>query len=265
MLPLSFVLATLQFPRMRPLILTAATGDVLAFIRRTEFPLSVYGRSAARVWPMVREQVNRRISRFGVPVHEVNIYKRYAVEMLKAFRSQTGEPLAAALVLCMRKWANLGLAPELLQQILCDCHQKFHACGHQLPRRKPLVSKKKPGPGLRRKSKKTYAEALSKGRVSRSPTATDEDQSARHAEGIARNKEISRKLAVLLAALKIPGQEFIRYNAFAQKLGRLSRTYADKSLQMAAADLIDLYEAKSLDGDTLRAIAGDLFGVNTSS
>jgi hypothetical protein len=88
---------------MRPLVLTAATSDVLAFIRRTTFPLSVYGRSAARVWPMVGEQVNRRISRFGAPVHEVNIYKRYAVEMLKAFRTETGEPLAAALELCVRK------------------------------------------------------------------------------------------------------------------------------------------------------------------
>ena len=60
----------------------------------------------------------------------------------------------------------------------------------------------------------------------------------------------------------MPGREFIRYNAFAQKLGRLSRTYADKSLQRAAADLIDLYEAKSLDGDTLRAITATLLGVN---
>jgi len=246
---------------MRPLVLTPATRDVLAFIRRTTFPLSVYGRSAARVWPMLREQVNWRISRFGVPMHEVNIYRRYTAEMLKAFRTETGEPLAAALELCVRKWANLGLAPELLQQILCDCHQKFHACGHQLPRRKLLASKKKPGPGLRRKHKKTYAEALSKGRVSRSPTATVEDQSASHAEGIARNKEISRRLALLLAARKIPGQEFIRYNAFAQKLGRLSRTYADKSLQMAAADLIDIYEAKALAPDILRAIAATLFDI----
>jgi hypothetical protein len=249
---------------MRPLVLTATTGGILAFIRRTTFPLSVYGRSAARVWPMVREQVNRRISRFGVPVHEVNIYRRYTTQMLKAFRTETGEPLAAALELCVRRWANLGLAPELLQQILCDCHQKFHACGHQLPRRKPLVTKTKPGPGLRRKHRKTYAEALSKGRVSRSPTATIEDQSTHHAKGIAQNREISRRLAVLLAARKIPGQEFIRYNAFAQKLGRLSRTYADKSRRMAAADLIDLYEAKSLDGDTLRAIAATVFGVNVN-
>ncbi|MCX6841214.1 MAG: hypothetical protein NTX53_02870 [candidate division WOR-3 bacterium] len=81
---------------MRALLLTAQTDAVLAFIRRTEFPLSVYGRSAARVWPMVREQVNRRLSRFGVPVHGINIYRRYATEMLKAFRAETGEPPAAA-------------------------------------------------------------------------------------------------------------------------------------------------------------------------
>ena len=247
---------------MRSLGLTPGAGDVLDFIRRTEFPLSVYRRSAARVWPMVREQVNRRISSFGVPLHETNIYRRYTTEMLKAFRTETGEPLAAALELCLRKWANLGLAPELLQQLLCDCHQKFHACGHQLPRRRPIAAEQKTGPGLRRRRKKTYAEALSKGRVSRSLAATIEDQSARHTKGIGQNKEISTRLSVLLATRKMPGREFIRYNAFAQKLGRLSRTYADKSLQRAAADLIDLYEAKSLDGDTLRAITATLLGVN---
>jgi hypothetical protein len=134
---------------MRPIELTAEARDVLAFIRRTEFPLSVYGRSAARVEPMIREQVNQRISRFGVPVHEVNIYRRYVTEMLKAFRTETGEPLAAALEICVRKWTNLGLEPELLQQLLLDCHRKFHATGHQLPRPKPLLQAKKPGPGLR--------------------------------------------------------------------------------------------------------------------
>ena len=34
---------------------------------------------------------------------------------------------------------------------------------------------------------------------------------------------------------------------------------------MAAADLIDLYEAKSLDGDTRCAIAATVFGVNVNS
>jgi hypothetical protein len=210
---------------------------------------------------MVREQVDRRISRFGVSVHEINIYRRYVTEVLKAFRTETGEPLAEELELCIRKWANLGLAPELLQQLLCDCHQKFHAVGHQMPKRKPIG----PEPRLRRRRRSTYAQALGKGRVSRSPTATTGEQSARHANGIARNREISRKLAKLLATRKMPGKEFIRYNAFAQKLGRLSRNYAAKSLVMAASDLVDLYEAKALDGDALRAIAVTLFGINVTS
>jgi hypothetical protein len=210
---------------------------------------------------MVREQVSRRISRFGVPVHEINIYRRYAVEMLKAFRTETGEPLAAALELCVRKWANLGLAPELLQQLLCDCHRKFHAVGHQLPKPKPIA----PAPRLRRRHRRSYAQALSKGRVSRNLAATTEEQSARHANGIARNREISRKLAVLLAARKMPGKEFIRYNAFAQKLGRLSRKYAGESLRMAASDLVDLYEAQPLDGEALRAITLTFFDITVRS
>jgi hypothetical protein len=244
---------------MRPIELTAETRNVLDFIRRTEFPLSVYGRSAGRVWPMVRGQVSKRISSFGVPVHEVNMYKRYVAELLKAFRTETGEPPAAALELCVRKWSNLGLAPELLQQLLCDCHQKFHAVGHQTPKRKPLVPESKSKP--RRWKRRTYAQALEQGRVSRSGTATTEEQSASHARGIAQDRDISRKLAPLLNDRDIPGEQFIRYNAFAQKLGRLARKYGGKSLQMAASDLIDLYEAKSLDHDVLIAIALSLFDI----
>jgi hypothetical protein len=244
---------------MRPIELTAEPRNVLAFIGRTEFPLSVYGRSAGRVWPMVRGQVSKRISSFGVPVHEVNMYKRHVTELLKAFRTETGEPLAAALELCVRKWSNLGLAPELLQQLLCDCHQKFHSVGHQMPKRKPLVPETKPGP--RRRKRRTYAQALEQGCVSRSGSATTEEQSAGHARGIAQNRDISRKLALMLKDRNIPGEQFIRYNAFAQKLGRLSRKYSGKSLQMAASDLIDYYEAKSLDHDVLIAIALSLFDI----
>jgi hypothetical protein len=195
-------------------------------------------------------------------VHELNIYRRYVTEMLKAFRTETGEPLARALELCVRKWTNLGLQPELLQQLLLDCHRKFHSTGHQMPRAKPLVPAKKPGPKLRRKHRRTYAEALAKGRTSRRPAATIEEQSARHAEGIARNRDISRKLAALLKDRKIPGQEFVHYNAFAQKLGRLTRKHGGKTLQLAASDLIDLFEAKSLEGDVLAAIAMALFYID---
>jgi len=76
---------------------------------------------------------------------------------------------------------------------------------------------------------------------------------------------IAGGLRPVLAARGIPADKFVAYFAFAQKLGRRSRTYADKSLQMAVADLIDLYEAKSLDRDTLLAIATTLFGVNVTT
>jgi hypothetical protein len=76
------------------------------------------------------------------------------------------------------------------------------------------------------------------------------------------NRDISRKLALLLKDRNIPGEQFVRYNAFAQKLGRLSRHYGGKSLQMAASDLIDYYEAKSLDGDVLRGIAAAVFDID---
>jgi hypothetical protein len=151
--------------------------------------------------------------------------------------------------------------PELLQQILCDCHQKFHACGHQLPRRKPLVTKTKPGPGLRRKSKKTYAKALKKGRVSRGRSSTPEEQIAGHREGSAYAAVIADRLRPVLAERGIPDDRFVAYFAFAQKLGRYARNYSGESLRMAASDLVDLYEAKSLNGDVLRAIAAALFDI----
>ncbi|MCX6841215.1 MAG: hypothetical protein NTX53_02875 [candidate division WOR-3 bacterium] len=44
-------------------------------------------------------------------------------------------------------------------------------------------------------------------------------------------------------------------------MGRLSRNCSGKSLKMAAADLVDLCEAKPLDTDTLRAVAAALFEV----
>ena len=76
---------------------------------------------------------------------------------------------------------------------------------------------------------------------------------------------IARRLKPVLEARNITGRAFIPYYSFAQKLGKLSRTYADKSLQMATADLVDLYEARSLDRDTLLAICASLIDVRPQS
>ena len=57
------------------------------------------------------------------------------------------------------------------------------------------------------------------------------------------------------AAHGIPGDRFVAYFAFAQKLGRYARNHSGETLRMAASDLVDLYEAKNLDRDTLAETA----------
>jgi hypothetical protein len=181
--------------------------------------------------------------------------------MLKAFRTETGEPLARALELAIRKWANFGLAPALLQELFCICFQRFEQNGYAKPTVAPLAGGKKRGPKARRLPRRSYEKALKKGRTSRARSGTVEGQAAKQKAGSAQAAEIADKLRPVLAARAIPGTEFVAYFAFAQRLGRLSRNYTAKSLAMAASDLIDLYEAKLLDGDALRAIAAALFGV----
>ena len=242
---------------MRPIPLAARTKRILAFIRGNRFPLSVYGRSAGRVAPMVRDLVRQDINRFGVSVAHANLYVRYTAEMLKAFRTLTGSPLADRLLLAIRKWADFGCDPDLLQQLLCDCHDKFHQTGHQAPPQKELKPRPRPG----RTTRRTYQRALKQNRRLRSRVLSTEEQSARHRAGTRHAADIGRRLKPVLAAAGIPGKSFVRYFAFAQKLGRFSRNYSGASLAKAAADLVDLYEAKGLARRTLLAIARDVFGI----
>jgi hypothetical protein len=176
-------------------------------------------------------------------------------ELVRTFRTETGEQLALAIPLVIRKWANLGLASALLQELLGACFLRFEQQGYAMP--KP----KQPGLRLKRRPHGSYEQALRKGRARLRQGSTLEEQAARQKEGAARAAAIARKLRPVLQARGITGRAFVPYFNFAQKLGRLSRMYADKSLQLAAADLVDLYEAKSLDGDTLRAIAAALFDI----
>lgn len=247
---------------MRPLPLTAETRAILARIRTHGWTLSVFGMSSAAAWRLVKARVERRITDAGVAVLEINMYRRYVHELVKAFRTETGEPLARAVELVIRKWVNLGLESELLQGLLGDCFLRFEQNGYANPTITPPARGKKRGPKARRLPRRSYETALKKGRVSRARAGTFEQQAAKQKAGSAQAAEIADRLRPILAARQTPGTRFVSYFAFAQGLGRLSRSYAARSLAMAASDLIDLYEAKSLDGETLRAIAVTLFGVN---
>jgi len=246
---------------VRPLFLTAETQAVLTRIRTYGWTLCVFGMSASAAWRLVKARTERRIMGAGVAILEVNVYRRYVHELAKAFRTETGEPLAQAIELVIRKWVNLGLESELLQGLLGDCFLRFEQNGYaKLTVTSPARAKKR-GPKARRLPRRSYERALKKGRVSRVRSGKVEEQAAKQKAGSAQAAEIADRLRPVLAARAIPGAQFVAYYAFAQRLGRLSRNYAAKSLAMAASDLVDLYEAKSLDGDTLRAIAATLFGV----
>jgi hypothetical protein len=145
--------------------------------------------------------------------------------------------------------------------LLGDCFLRFEQNGYAKPTVTPPAVGKKRGPKARRLPRRSYDKALKKGRVSRVRSGKVEEQAVRQKAGSARAAEIADKLRPILASRAVPGTQFVAYFAFAQGLGHLSRNYTAKSLQMAAADLVDLYEAKSLDGGTLRAIAVTLFGV----
>jgi len=246
---------------VRPLPLTAETQAILTRIRTYGWTLSVFGMSQAAAWRLVKARVHRHVMAAGVAVIEVNMYRRYVHELVKAFRAETGERLARAVELAIRKWANLGLECELLQGLLGDCFRRFEQHGYAGPTIAPPAVGKKRVPKARRLPRRSYEKALSKGRASRARHGTVEDQAARQRAGSAEAAAIAARLRPVLAARSIPGARFVAYFAFAQKLGRLCRNYAAKSLAIAAADLIDRYEAKSLDRDALRAIAVTLFGV----
>jgi hypothetical protein len=246
---------------MRTLPLTAETQAILTRIRTYGWNLAVYGLSQVATWRLVEARVQHCIMDAGVSVIDVNKYRRYAHELVKAFRTETGERLVGLVELTIRKWANLGLDGELLQRLLGECFLRFEQHGYTASAVVlPTVGRKR-GPKARRLPRRSYEKALKKGSGSRARHGMFEVQVARQKAGSAEAADIAARLRPFLAARSIPGTQFVAYFAYAQKLGRLCRNYAAKSLAIAAADLIDRYEAKSLDRDALRAIAATMFGV----
>jgi hypothetical protein len=246
---------------VRSLPLTAETQAILTRIRTYGWRLSVFGMSENAAWRLVKVRVQRRLMVYGVSVMNVNVYRRYVHELVRAFRTETGARLTGAVELAIRKWANLGLESELLQGLLIDCFLRFEQHGYtQSAVALPRVGRKR-GPKSRRLPRRSYEKALKQGRGSRARHGAVEDQVARQKDGSAKASAIAASLRPVLAARSIPGAQFVAYFAYAQKLGRLCRNYAAKSLAIAAADLVDSYEAKSLDRDALRAIAATMFGV----
>jgi hypothetical protein len=246
---------------MRALPLSAPTQAILDRITSYQWTLNVYGMSQSRALRLVKARTEIRINQAGITPPYNNIYRRYLLELVKAFRTKTGRQLALAIPLVIRKWANLGLALSVLEELLGDCFLRFEQQGYAMPKAKKLGKPVKP-PRRRRTS---YEDALKKGKAALRAGSTVKEQASLQKQGAALASAIARALKPVLAERGIFGRGMIPYFNFAQKLGKLSRKYGGKSLQMAASDLVDLCEAKDLDGEALRAIAESLFGIDVSS
>jgi len=263
---------------MRTLLLSAATQAILDRVRTYEWTLDVYGVSQSRAVRLVKARTEIRINKAGIGPPYNNVYRRYVLELVKTFRTRTRDPLAQAIPLVIRKWANLGLAVPLLEELLGDCFLRFEQHGYAMPKKglPPLSSDENGGcthpahgPACtsrpRRRRRTTYENALKKGRTRLHGGNTIEEQAELQRQGSVLASSIARRLKPILETRGVSGRAIMPYYNFAQQLGRLSRNYDGRTLEMAAADLIDLGEAKGLDGAALRAMARTLFGISVPS
>lgn len=177
-------------------------------------------------------------------------------ELVRVFRTENGARLIATIKLTIRKWMNLGLEPILLEGLLSDCFLRFEQQGYAMPRTQSLGRQPKS-----RRRHGTYAGSLKKGRAALRKGSTVTEQAELQKQGSKIASDIARRLKPVLDARGITGRAFTPYYNFAQKLGTLSCNYGGKSLQIAAADLVDLYEARELESDILRCISQVLFNI----
>jgi hypothetical protein len=241
---------------MKPLHLTAPTRGVFDRILAVRQPLAVYGTTQTSARARVKDDVTRRLNAHGIIPPSRSFYQTYVEELLKAFRTRTGAALVHALERAIRRWVNFGLEPGLLQTILCDCHLRFEQQGYQMPVVRD-VKRRKPAP----KPRRSYRQLVAMKWGSRAKSRPAAQQAKAYESARAHNKDLSNRVSGLLAARKVPGREVRRYNAFVYRLDRYCRNYSLRSLEIAAAGVIDDFEGEGLDRDTLVAIAATLFGL----
>ncbi|MCX6841954.1 MAG: hypothetical protein NTX53_06735, partial [candidate division WOR-3 bacterium] len=217
--------------------------------------------SQALAWRKVKPRVVKRLDSAGVMLVANSQYQLFANEVVGKYRTLTRVPLVAALEQVIHKWARYGFDPELLQQLFCDCHRRFLMLGYAAPKTTTSIGK----PQRKRRKPRTYEQALKQHKVRLSPGRTVEQQSADYEAALAHNREISARVSKLLKAKGIPGREFIRYNAFAYRVGRYCRGFSGPSLNRAVSGILDEFESKGLDRPTLFAIASVLFNLSDLS
>lgn len=236
--------------------LSAETERVLGRISAENRQIAVRGMTQVQAWQLVEPVVHDVVDEVGVSRAGMrNSYFLAGREMTRLFRTLAGPKLADALRLLLRKWVHYGQDPGLAQRVLVACIEK-------LGTRPEAPAAQAPAKARPRRRHRTYLESLEQGATSKSGRGTAEEQAAEHRAAVLRSKETSAKVRAVLLELGVPMRQFVRYNAFAYKLGHLQRHYTAKMLEQTALGLVDRYEAQGLDRTVLLALCRKLAGIN---
>ncbi len=229
---------------MRRLELDPETVCILGKIEQQDRTTAVYGMKQTQAWALVAPLVRSTIDKHGVTLGWRGQYFSCGRELTRLFRTLAGARLVAETKLVLRKWVALGLDSALVQAVI-------RACCKELLGPVVQVLPAKPKPARARRKKRSYQEALEQGEASLGRSRTIEQQAVRHRRAAMYSREVSRIVRKVLLEHDVPLKQFIRYNAFAFRLDKLKRNYGEKTLERAAFDLVDLYEAKSLNREVL--------------
>ncbi len=168
--------------------------------------------------------------------------KTFGRELVRLFRTMSGKKLADGLRDALRKWDAYGLRFSLLQEMVLAGLYEYPA---GKPPAEPLSRKPK------KKRRGTYEQALREGRAELKATNTPAEQATKHRAASEISRLISARVREVLQRHSTPMTEFVRYNAFAYKIGSLARKYGKETLRMTVLDRVDQYEAKGLNRKVL--------------
>ena len=108
-------------------------------------------------------------------------------------------------------------------------------------------------------AREAYAWQLAAGMCSASLKTTAEVQVNRYTEAQIANQALLMRVSQILSQRGVPGVEYVGYYAFAEKLARLCRKYSSRVLARAAEDLVDRWEFRGLDHQTLFAVRDEVY------
>jgi hypothetical protein len=222
---------------VKPLDIEPGLQKQLDAVRAGKTRLSLFGADATEAQTRVRKVVLDETNRLGATTPERAFQFEAGRELARLLRAKQAEPLYRELRLWLRKWRDRELDFRLLQSVLSCCLTKL--C-------KQDETVKRAIPKLKRRTGRTYEQAVAKGSVPAGHRPGE--QVEEHRKAAERSRQVSDITREVLRQAHVPMRQFVRYNAFALQVERYTRKYLPGTATRAIieAQLLDLWEAKAL-------------------